>query len=255
MKTSICIDAVFFGKTVPLDEQIDIVAKAGFNTIEFWTWWDKDLDVLKASCVKHDVAVHCICTKFISLLDRTRKSNYLDGLRETIEVTKFLNCPNIISQVGELISDVPREEQIAQTVETLKEAGELVSAAHCSLLIEPLNTRVDHKGYILDSMDEANLIIQRVNNPSVKVLFDIYHQQITEGDLVRRITEYSPIIGHFHVADNPGRDRPGTGEINYHFVLQKASETVGDNVYAGLEYFPNEEILHSLEQVKAYLMK
>jgi hydroxypyruvate isomerase len=116
--------------------------------------------------------------------------------------------------------------------------------------VEPLNIAVNHKGYYLYSSAEGFDIIRAVGSPNVKLLYDIYHQQVTEGNLIQTITENIELIGHFHVADVPGRHEPGTGEINYANVLKAIDET-GYNGYVGLEYAPKASALESLRKVKA----
>ena len=107
------------------------------------------------------------------------------------------------------------------------------------MVVEPLNLRVDHQGYFLSGSDEAAEILKEVGSPNVKMLFDIYHQQITEGDLIRRIQKYLPCIGHFHAAGNPGRHELYQSEINYPYVFQ-AIENEAYEGYMGLEYFPED---------------
>ena len=253
MKPSICIDALFFGSATPVREQIRIVKEEGYSTIEFWTWWDKDITELKSACNDYDVQVHCMCTRFISLVDPSQKQAYLEGLEETLEVAKELQCRNIITQVGNRIEGVDEAIQATQAVETLKLAGDIVAKAGCTLLVEPLNIRIDHIGYFLDTTDRAVTLLERVGHPAVKLLFDIYHQQITEGDLLRHIEQSAHLIGHLHAADNPGRDRPGTGEIRYAFLLPKLDAMFKDPVCLGMEYFPKEPVQESLSQISLLL--
>lgn len=103
------------------------------------------------------------------------------------------------------------------------------------MVIEPLNLLVDHPGYHLSTSEDSFDVIERVGNPYVKILFDIYHQQITEGNLIQNITENIRQIGHFHAAGNPGRNEITKGEINYRYVFQSIKE-LGYTGYIGLEY-------------------
>jgi len=112
--------------------------------------------------------------------------------------------------------------------------------------MEPLNTMVDHAGYFLASTDEGFEFIRRIGSPAVKLLFDIYHQQITEGNLINNITRHVDLIGYLHVADVPGRHEPGTGEINYLNVL-RAAKGAGYTGLVGLEYEPSGEPMASLK--------
>ena len=118
------------------------------------------------------------------------------------------------------------------------------------LLLEPLNVLVDHKGYFLYRSDEAFEILREVNSPDIKLLFDIYHQQITEGNLIRNIVANIDLIGHFHVAGNPGRNEPYIGEINYVEVF-KAADEAGYTGYAGLEFWAKGDIEESLKNCLA----
>jgi hydroxypyruvate isomerase len=118
-------------------------------------------------------------------------------------------------------------------------------------VLEPLNTLKDHRGYFLASSYEAFEIIEEVGSPAVKVLYDIYHQQITEGNLIPTITENIGLIGHFHVADVPGRHQPGTGEINYKNVFA-AIDGSGYNRYVGLEYGPTVATADTIKTTAAF---
>lgn len=134
-------------------------------------------------------------------------------------------------------------------MEGLKACVPYLEESGITLVVEPLNVRVDHAGYYLYSSDEAAGIMREVGSPYVKMLFDIYHQQITEGDLIRRIREYIPYIGHFHAAGNPGRHELYDGEIDYRKVFAAIGET-GYDGYIGLEYFPEDEVEKGLAFAK-----
>ena len=138
----------------------------------------------------------------------------LEGV-DTVEAAAALRVPNIIATVGNERADVSRERQHETCVETLRRLGELARPAGVQIVLEPLNVLVNHKGYFLVTSAEGFRMIDEVKDPSVKLLFDIYHQQVSEGNLIANITANIDKIGHFHIADNPGRREPGTGEIAY----------------------------------------
>lgn len=235
LKPSVCIDAVFEGKA--FDEACAAVKKAGISAIEFWGWWDKDLAALQAAQFANDLAISACCTKFISLVNPAVRDDYLRGLRESIAAAGRLGTATLISQVGDFRPGVPRSEQHRSLVDGLKQAAPMLEESGVTLVIEPLNELVDHPGYYLIRSDEAFEIIDEVGSPNVKVVFDIYHQQISEGHLIRNITENIGRIGHFHAAGNPGRHELQRGEINYPEVFAAIRETAYDG-YAGLEYWP-----------------
>jgi len=124
----------------------------------------------------------------------------------------------------------------------------LRSEAGVTLVIEPLNERVDHPGYYLVRSDEAFEVIDEVGSPNVKVVFDIYHQQVSEGDLIKNITDNIDKIGHFHAAGNPGRNELSSGEINYPEVFAVIEGTSYEG-YVGLEYWPKRDAAAGLFEV------
>ncbi|MCI9440001.1 MAG: TIM barrel protein [Ruminococcus sp.] len=249
MKLSVCIDAVYMGKS--LDEAIKGVKAAGLNAVEFWTWEDKELSLLEASR-KEGLEIAAFCTGFISLVEAEKREEYLESLKETIRTAKRLGCSRIISQTGAEIS-ISRKEQHRNLADGLRACAPCLEENGITLVVEPLNIRVDHAGYYLYSSDEAAEIMKEVGSPNVKMLFDIYHQQITEGDLIRRIKKYIPYIGHFHAAGNPGRHELYRSEINYKTIFEAIRET-GYDGYVGLEYFPEDEVQKGLEFAKQVLL-
>jgi hydroxypyruvate isomerase len=246
MKLSVCIDALFWDKD--FEESMRAVKAAEVDTIEFWAWWNKDLEAVVKAKEELNLSVSALCTKFASLTDSTKRDEYISGLRESIKIAKMLGCKSLITQVGNELSDVSREEQHRSIVQGLQACTSLLEEADITLLVEPLNIVVDHKGYYLYSSDEAFKIIEEVGSSKVKVLFDIYHQQITEGNLIQRITRNIDKIGHFHAAGNPGRHELSLGEINYGEII-KAIDKAGYSGYFGLEYFPEKDVIEGIKEV------
>lgn len=236
MKLSVCIDAVYAGKG--FKEAVDDVMESGLDTIEFWGWEDKDLSLLESYQKEKHFHVAAFCTKFISLTEPSCRAAYLEGLKESITAAKRLGCRCLITQTG-ADTGADRNLQRKSLTEGLKACVPVLLEEGITLVVEPLNLRVDHAGYFLSQSEEAAEIIKEVGSPNVKMLFDIYHQQITEGDLLRRIREYLPYIGHFHAAGNPGRHELYDSEINYPYVL-KAIAQEGYEGCVGLEYFPSD---------------
>lgn len=246
MKLSVCVDAVYAGKDFL--NAVGKVKEAGLDTIEFWSLEGKDIDGLNAYRKKEGINIAAFCTGFISLVDASKRQAYIESLKETIETAKKLGCKKIISQTGADTGE-SRQKQHNNLVEGLKACVPLLEESKITLVVEPLNIRVDHKGYYLYSSDEAAEIMKEVGSGYVKMLFDIYHQQITEGDLIRRIREYMPYIGHFHAAGNPGRHELYRSEIDYKNVFSAIKEA-GYDGYIGLEYFPEDNPVKGLEYAK-----
>lgn len=245
MKFSPCLG--MFYTDLPFVERMRNVKKQGFDAFEFWCWWEEDPARIGAEAAGLGLEVVACCTKFISLVDPQQRSAYLEGLRESIAAAKKMNCSMLISQVGNERPGVAREDQRQSLIDGLKAAAPILAENDITLVFEPLNLLVDHAGYFLARSDEAHEIWQKVGSPHVKMLFDIYHQQITEGNLIPNIEKHFDSIGHFHTADHPGRHDLGSGEINYVNVLQKI-EDLGYEGHVGLEYVPiesNEKALKS----------
>ena len=152
--------------------------------------------------------------------------------------------------VGQQLAGVGREQQHAAIVNALRGLAPRAQQHGVTIVVEPLNILINHKGYFLSTSEESFQIIDEVGSPAIKVLFDVYHQQITEGNLINNITTFFDKIGHFHIADNPGRNEPGTGEINYANVLRTIDD-LGYSGYIGLEYRPKNDADASLQQTKA----
>ncbi len=248
LKFSPCLD-IFFND-LPFEERIAKTAALGYKQFEFWTWWDKDPDAIQKAAGEHRMKVAAFCTKFVSLVNPANRAEYLSGLKGTLEVADKLNSDIIISQVGNELEGVPREQQRQSLIEGLKDAAELMEKSKQVLAIEPLNLLYDHKGYYLSRTREAAEIVDAVGSGRVKILFDVYHQQVTEGNLINNIRDNFDRIGHIHIADHPGRHEIGTGEINYPFLL-KEIENLGYRGFVGIELFPlnkdHEEVLKRFE--------
>ena len=140
-------------------------------------------------------------------------------------------------------------------VEGLREVAPLLEQSGITLVIEPLNERVNHPGYYLVRSDEAFQIIDEVNSNNIKVVFDIYHQQISEGDLIENIRKNIKKIGHFHAAGNPGRHELQKGEIAYAYVFDQI-QAMGFTGYVGLEYWPTQsDCVPALREVAGWCQR
>lgn len=234
MKLSICIDAVMQG--VPVPEALARLKGIGVEAFEFWSWWDKDMDAVRAAAKETGLVPAAMCTKMISLTDPVQRGAYLDGLRESIAVAKALGCRTLISQTGN-DTGAERAAQHESLVGGLREAAPILEEAGITLVVEPLNTYVDHQGYYLFSSAEGFAVIDEVGSPNVRLLYDIYHQQIMEGNIIDTVTANLDKIGHFHAAGVPGRHELNTGELNYRAIFD-ALDAAGYERYIGLEYFP-----------------
>jgi hydroxypyruvate isomerase len=249
MDFSVCIDSVFQGQD-PLNA-LDKVKSCGFSRFEFWSWWDKDIDAIKRKAESLSLNCAAICTQFISLTISSRRKDYIAGLKASVKAAEKLGCKILISQAGD-DSGEPRAVQHRSIVEGLKEAAPLLEESGIVLVLEPLNIKIDHAGYYLYSSDEGFEIVEKTGSDNVKLLFDIYHQQITEGDIIHRIGGNIERIGHFHTAGVPGRHELYSGELDYNYIIQAVKKTPYEG-FIGIEYFPVSDGTAGLKRTAEYL--
>jgi hydroxypyruvate isomerase len=263
---SVCIELIFAERE--FSERLEGVAEAGCPAFEFWGWQDKPLDAIAAQMDSLGlVLANMNLDPLVSLAEKGNVDSFVAGVRESCAVAKRLNCQRLATPV-ENVNWGPGQPWYAhlankesrdlwkrgrdRVVEGLKRAAIVAEGEGIVLLLEPLNTVVDHRGYFLSSSQQAVNIIREVDSPSVKILFDAYHQQITEGNLIVNLTENIDLVGHIHLADVPGRHEPGTGEINF-FNFLTAAKQAGYDGYIGLEYEPRAGSMTSLAATKELL--
>lgn len=221
MKYSLCIGA-YPGKDVIY--HLEKIKEHHFHGLEYYNWWDLDLKQVAKEQERLGVGIIATCTPFFNLVDANMRATYIQGIKDTLEACKILNVKSIITQTGNVIPSKSREDQQLAMIETLKQCAPLCEEADVTLEIEPLNGLVDHRGHFLQQSGESAYVIEQVGSSHIKLVFDVYHQQITEGNIIRNITKHYKTINHFHIADNPGRNQPGTGELNYLNILRTIKE-------------------------------
>lgn len=166
--------------------------------------------------------------------DAEKRAAFLQEIRESIEVAKRVNATWMTVVPGHVDLRQDIGYQTANVIESLKQASAILEPHGLIMVLEPLNFR-DHPGLFLTKTDQAYTICKAVDSPSCKILYDIYHQQITEGNLLPNIDRAWDEIAYFQIGDNPGRKEPGTGEINYRNVFRHIHQK-GYTGIAGMEH-------------------
>jgi hydroxypyruvate isomerase len=249
IRLSACIEMIY--RELPIEERIARVAAMGLPAFEFWSWTNKDLPAIAKAKAEHHLAVSSFAYGSPgAIVDPQNHQAFLQHFDGVLAAAETLDCRTVIVTVGQQLPAVAREAQHAAIVDALRDLAPRAQQHGITIVVEPLNVLINHKGYYLSTSEESFQIIDEVGSPAITVLFDVYHQQITEGNLINNITAYFKKIGHFHIADNPGRNEPGTGEINYGNVL-KAIDGLGYAGYIGLEYRPKGDADAALQQTKA----
>ncbi len=230
-----------------IDSQIEIAARSGCQSMmmlnQYAAWTDADFARVGLLCRSNRIAMHGLLAQVdwkkrpVSIVDPTHRETFLADIGNAIGVARKLGITQLVVTSGLSAAGRSNEQQYASLTEGVKRAADLVAAADLTLLVEPLNSLVDHPGCFLTSCVEGLKLVREINHPRVRLLFDIYHEQIMRGNIVRTLTEAVPLVALIHVADNPGRNDPGSGEINFPNVY-RAIRKAG---YAGriaMEYRP-----------------
>jgi len=236
----------FFGSDIA--GGIRKVKELGYDAVEAYGWKNWDFESIKEALEETGVEFLSICTSEFRMTDPAYRTAWLDGLKESCEAANKIGAKMLITQVGQ-DTGAPREEQHAAIVETLIAAKSILETSGCTIMIEPLNTKVNHPGYFLWSAHEGFAIVREVNHSKVKVVYDTYHQQVMEGDIIRSVVENLDCIAHLHAAGHPGRIELQNGELNYQFVFD-AIDKAGYTGACGLEYGPRMDKVESLKAAR-----
>ncbi len=180
-----------------------------------------------------------------SMINPAHRERFLQELQEAIVWAKKLETPQILLMSGNEQPDMSYEAQFDSLVESGKRAADLAASNDVTLILENLNSKVNHKGYYLTSAKEATKAVKQVDHPHFRQLFDIYHEYVQHGDPIPAILEAEPYVNVFHVADAPGRHDPGTGDMKWDEIYK----AIGKTKYAGyiaLEFLPNGDEVESL---------
>jgi len=233
MMLSACIDMMF--SYCDFYDRFDEVKKCGIDTIEFWKWSNKDINSILLKGM--NVSIFNIDSSDDKLsydlsrgiLNDGRADDFLKALNESISVYKKLNATGMIVLIGE-----HKEYNEENVLRCLNAAKPIVEKENITLLIEPLNN-VDRVGYSMPYATPVFELLKKVNSPKIKMLYDIYHQNMMNDFDMTEIKENIDLIGHFHVADAPGRHEPGTGNVDYVNILKEISK-LSYKGFIGLEY-------------------
>ena len=250
MKISVCLPIVF--SDLPLDEALRVVGEIGYRYAECWRVSDEEVPAIQRAIQESGVEVLSVVADDFGLNVEDNRSLWLRKLRECAVRAKALGASFIVTQVGQ-DSGAPRQEQYATVIEGLRQGAVLLEEYGLTLLVEPLNTKVNHKGYLLEKSKDAFEIIEAVNSPRVRLVYDIYHQQISEGNIVPTICENLDKIAHLHGAANPGRCEIFLGENDYRMII-KLLEEAGYTGALTLEYKPTLPPEESLAKTLQYLV-
>ena len=256
IKTSIILDIL--GGTI--DQEIETAAKAGFDSMEmlaqYQPWTAADIERVQGLCKSRKIGFDGLLAQMdwkkrpVSTVDPAHRQNFLADVEHAMGLADKLGIKQIMINSGLSAAGKTYDEQYASMKEGVKQAADLVAKAGYNLLLEPLNSLVEHPGCFLTSCVEGLKVVKEINHPHLKLLFDVYHEQVMRGNVIRTLTEAAPHVAVFHIADNPGRNDPGTGELNYANVYRAIQKT-GFSGYIAMEYKPLGDQVASLTKALA----
>jgi hydroxypyruvate isomerase len=219
-------------RDLPFEERLAKVKEAGYTNVELVGEYEKwsEADFAKANEARKRLGITFDATAGLKhgVGDSSVRDEFLSQLKQALGPMQTLDCPAMIVLSGNVIPGMSHEDQHKACVETLKRAaavveGKQIAGQPVRLLLECIDPEENPK-YFLTSAAEGIEIVREVNHPQVRFLYDIFHEQIAEGNLIEKLDKHIDVIDLLHIADVPGRHEPGTGEINYMNIYRKLAQ-------------------------------
>jgi len=253
-KTQFAVNIEMWFRNLPFPDRIRRSAELGFPAIEFWPFQGRDIDAIAALTQELGIEV----AQFSSwgfkpgMNDPQNHDAFEKTIRDAAPVAKKLQCKLSCVVAGDDVPGMTQEQMHANVIKALKRVAPIAEDNDLTLILEPMNIRVDHKGHCLYGSKPAIDICNAVGSSHVKILWDLYHMHITEGDLCGHLREGMDArqIAYLQLADHPGRNEPGTGEIHYNRVLKEA-HNLGYRGFVGLECVPLKDEVTAARRVAA----
>jgi hydroxypyruvate isomerase len=228
----------------PFLERFEHARRVGFSAVEFWFPYEEDLEAIAQELrrLRLELVLFNLEAGNFAAGERgyachpDRRQRFRETVERGIEVARRLGCRRLNALVGNVLPHVPRLDQRRVLVENLREAARALERWGITLLFEALNP-YDAPDYFLHSSAEAFAILEEVGQPNLRFQYDVYHMQRSEGNLTYTLTRNVDKIGHIQIADSPDRGPPGTGEINFRYLLGRI-EASGYGGYVSAEYQP-----------------
>ena len=240
----------------------DVVARfgaaraAGFSGVEFLFPYEHDVDAIEAALKEHDLklvlfnfpAGNFAAGERGTANDPSRVEQFRQGVVMAVELAERLGTPALNCLVGRELPGVPLEEQRRTMVENLRFAAEEAARRGVKACVEPLNT-IDTPGFMLGTAREALALIDETGHDNLWLQLDIYHEQRMAGNVTATFREFASRIGHIQIADSPERHQPGSGELNYHYILDAIAESDYQG-WVGLEFVPDPDTESALREMR-----
>lgn len=236
------------------EERLEIVARAGIQSVELvGEHLTMDVAAFQKRARSLRLGIDTISStpnwgrQKLNMVDPGLRPALLQEVESNLKIAQRMEVPLALLMSGNAIAGKSFEEQFASTVEGAKRCGDLAAKYGVTLIVEPLNTKVNHAGYFLSNCVDGLRLMKEADHDHVRLLFDLYHEQVERGNVIRTALAAMPYVKVFHVADNPGRNEPGTGEMAYANIYRAISKA-GYEGYMTMEYLPTKEPVASLQQ-------
>lgn len=234
------------------EENLERVAQAGYRHVElvgeFKSWSEADFKRILARMQALKITVDATAGMSNGFADPAGSDAFIAELKTLIPIAQRLKCGQLILVSGKRIESAPAGSQHQASIDALKRSVELLSAAGIVAVIEPID-RLENPPIYLDGVTEAFEIVRAVGSPNVKVLYDLYHEQRTHGNLIEKLEKNIDEVGLIHIADVPGRHEPGTGEVNYINIYRKLAQLRYKGVIA-MEFYPTGDVVEALRHAR-----
>jgi hydroxypyruvate isomerase len=242
---------------LPFERRLEKVAEAGYHAVELvdeYKDWSAE-DFRRAAERKRALNINfdTIAATKNGVANPSAREGFLSDITRLLPVAEKLECPAIIVLSGNRVEGLSQEAQHQSCVETLKRGADLAAKQNVTLLLENIDQEENPK-YYLTSVAEGFEIVRQVAHPHVKFLYDFYHEQISEGNLIEKLEKNIGEVGLIHIADVPGRHEPGTGEINYANIYRKLVELKYSH-YVAMEFIPTADTVSSLRAAREMVLR
>jgi len=253
LKLSACVEMLFTEADRPFADRVRAAAAAGCDGIEFWSWRDKPLDALADAVSETGVAVPMmVVDPFFGLVDAGRLPEFVEAVRASAVAARRIGCQALVAVSGNALPGVDAADQNEAIVRCLRAAGPVAGEHGIKLLLEPLNTRVDHPGTYLSSTSLGLDLVEQVARTEVGLLYDVYHSVVMDEDPAEVLRGRGQLLGHVHVADTNGRHEPGTGSIDWDRTVAVLLDA-GYRGFVGMEYMPTVDSAESFQLLRGAL--
>ncbi len=247
---------------LPFAKRLAKVAEAGYNNVELvgeYGKWEES-DFANANTARKQLGIHFDATAGLrnGVADPNARDGFLKELSQAMTPMERLGCPAMIVLSGNSITGIAREAQHQSCIESLKRAAQAIEGRQIEghpvrVLLECIDPE-ENPHYFLQSAAEAIEIVRAVNHPQVQFLYDFFHEQIAEGNLIEKLEKNIDVIGLVHVADVPGRHEPGTGEINYANIYRKLAQLKYQHGVA-MEFRPSGDAVMALRAAREMVLR